>query len=535
MKGLSKIFHSRFFISGIIILLEFVQLLIVFGLFYEYSTIIAVMAYIFYIGVFLYIVNKYENPEFKLPWIIILMLFFVMGAFVFILLSGNEENKKVGNAYKKNKEKLKPYLKSNESMEDLKKENMDAYLQANYIYQTTELSSYKNTKVTYYNVGEKFHEALLATLREAKQFIFMEYFIIEEGKMWNSVYEILKEKCASGVSVYVIYDDFGCMATLDEKYYKKLNEEGIHCIPFNKFKPVLSKIHNNRDHRKITVVDGVIGFTGGINLADEYINEKIKYGHWKDTAIKIEGEAVRNLTILFLEAWNTQNKLQLDCSKFLNVSSNIKETEGIVAPYGDVPEEFYLYNVGKYVYLNMLNSAKNYVYITTPYLICDYEILNTLCVCAKKGVDVRIITPHIPDKKTVFWMSQSNYKNLIQNGVKIYEYTPGFIHAKQFICDDLYAVCGTINLDYRSLVHHFECGTWMYKTSCIKDMKKDFLETQNASQEISKSNAKLKGWKRLVTEVMKVFFRCFSKERRYFSSFLFVIMNLYCILKLVIT
>lgn len=322
--------------------------------------------------------------------------------------------------------------------------------------------------------------------------------------MWNPIYEILKERANNGVKVYLIYDDFGCMTTLDEKYYEKVNAVSINCIPSNKFAPVLSRIHNNRDHRKITVIDGMVGFVGGVNLADEYINEKVKYGHWKDTAVKLEGEAVKGLTALFLEVWNTQNKEIIDSYEFMNMTYKKIDTEGFVVPYGDGPDEFYKENIGKYVYLNMLNSAKKYVYITTPYLICDYEIMNTLCMCAKKGIDVRIIVPHIPDKKITFWMTQSNYEILIQSGVRIYEYTPGFIHAKEFICDDMYATCGTVNLDYRSLVHHFECGAWMYNTGCIKEMKKDFLQILESSQEVKKENC-LSGWKKFIAEFLKIY------------------------------
>ena len=509
MKKLWKIFSSRFLFSAIVILLEFIQLLIVFILLYKYSTIMFILGHIFYVGVFIYIINKYESPEFKLPWIIIIMLFSVVGAFVFILLTSNEQNKKIIAKFEKNKEDISPYLKQDETLEELKGENEEAYLQANYIKRTTGLSCYKNTNVTYYKIGEDFHKELLKSLKEAKYFIFMEYFIIEEGKMWNSIHDILKEKSKNGVKVYVTYDDFGCMPTLDEKYYKILSREGICCIPTNKFKPVLSKIHNNRDHRKITVIDGIVGFTGGINLADEYINGKVNHGHWKDTAIKLEGEAVSSLTALFLETWNTQSEIQFDPEEFMKKDYKKMDSVGVVAPYGAGPEEFYDDAVGKYVYLNMLNAAKKYVYITTPYLICDYEILNTLCVCAKKGVDVRIIVPHIPDKQTVFWMTQSNYESLINSGVKIYEYTPGFIHAKQFICDDIFATCGTINLDYRSLSHHFECGTWMYKTECIEDMKKDFMATISVSEEIKDAKNRLASWKKLLVEVMKVFFPLF--------------------------
>lgn len=509
MDKLVKILRSRFFISAFIIVLEFVQLFIVFGLLYNNFTLMVVLSYIFYIGVFLYIINKYKSPEFKLPWVIIMMLFFVFGAFAFIIIGSNEENKKQAKSFKKAKENMKPYLTQDESLDNLKKENQDAYLQANYLTNATLLPTYQNTDVTYYEIGEKFHEALLQELKKAKRFIFMEYFIIEEGKMWNSIHEILKEKVKENVKVYLIYDDFGCMVTLDEKYYEKLKKEGINCIPANKFKPVLSRIHNNRDHRKIAVIDGLVGFTGGINLADEYINEKVKHGHWKDTAIKIEGEAVKSLSALFLETWNSQNIKQIDCKSFLEVNYEKSNDEGVVIPYGDGPEEIYKDNIGKYVYLNLLSAAKEYVYITSPYLICDYEMINALCICARKGVDVRIITPHIPDKKTVFLMTKSNYETLIENGVKIYEYTPGFIHAKQFICDDIFATCGTINLDYRSLIHHFECGVWIYKKSCIKDMKKDFLETQKISEKITKENSKLKGIKKLFIEALKVFFPLF--------------------------
>jgi len=505
MKKILKIIKSRYMLSALIILLEFVQLMFVFDLLFKYSHVMLILGYMFYIGVFVYIVNKYKSPEFKLPWIIIIMLFFVLGAFAFMLLTSNSQSEKIISKFNNNKEKRKKYLQQDDTLEKIKEDNLDFYLQANYVTKAAELPVYKNTKVTYYKTGEEFYEELLDALSSAKSFIFMEYFIIEEGKMWNQIYNILKDKVKSGVEVYVMYDDVGCMMTLDSNYYMKLNENGIKCIPSNKFMPILSNIHNNRDHRKITVVDGLVGFTGGINLADEYINAKVKYGHWKDSAIKLEGEAVRSLTALFLEIWNTQNKKELDQEKFLKQDSKKINTQGIVIPYGDGPKEFYNEDIGKYIYLNMINASKKYIYITTPYLICDYELLNSLCMCAKKGVDVRIITPHIPDKKLIFWMTQSNYDLLIKSGVKIYEYTPGFIHSKEFICDDIYATCGTINLDYRSLVHHFECGVLMYNTKCIKDMKDNFLETLKLSEEVTDYRKYIGRFKKIVAEVVKIF------------------------------
>lgn len=505
MDKVLKVLRSRYLLSAFVIVVEFILLLLVFLFFYMNFSIMVVLSYLFYIGVFLYIINKYKSPEFKLPWVIILLLFSVIGAYIFVILVGSDDTKKTSKKYRKVKGKLRDEIKSNNYLKELEVEEKEAYLQAKYITDSMQLPCYKNSKVSYFKIGEDFHKELLSSLKKAEKYIFMEYFIIEEGKMWDPIYEILKEKSKNGVKVYVMYDDFGCMATLKEDYYKKLNGEGINCIPSNKFRPVLSNFHNFRDHRKITVIDGKVGFTGGINLADEYINEKVKHGHWKDTAIKIEGEAVQNLIILFLESWNIQNKKQLEYKDFEVETTNIKNDNGIVIPYGDGPEEFYEESIGKNVYLNMINSSKEYIYITTPYLICDYEILDSLCLAAKKGVDVRIIVPHIPDKETVFLMTKSNYNLLIKNGVKIYEYTPGFIHAKSFISDDKYAVCGTINLDYRSLVHHFECGSWMYNTTCIKDMKKDFIETLEVSEEISLKRARLKGWKKLLAEVMKVF------------------------------
>ena len=324
--------------------------------------------------------------------------------------------------------------------------------------------------------------------------------------MWNPIHDILKEKAAHGVEVYFLYDDFGCIATLPWHYHKLLNDEGIHCGISNKFSPVLSRIHNNRDHRKITVIDGKVGFTGGVNLADEYINVIEKFGHWKDTAVKLEGEAVRNLMVIFLTNWNTQSKKDtVDFGKYMNEPVCRAEDNGIVIPFGSGPDPIYKDNVGKNVYLNMIHSAKRYLYITTPYLICDRELLNALCLAAQKGVDVRIITPHIPDKRTVFWMTRSNYQVLLNAGVRIFEYTPGFIHAKNFVCDDKFAVCGTLNLDYRSLVHHFECGAWMYETDCIPDMKEDFLNTMASSEEIINGRKIMRFWQRFIAEVLKVF------------------------------
>lgn len=506
MKKIQKIVTSRFFISAVVILLEFAQLLAVFIILNMFSSIMVVLSYIFNFFVLLYVINREEIPEFKLPWLILILLLPIFGAYIFVLFNGNEQTKKLKKAFNQAAERLSPYAQQNPAIETLREQNMDAYLQANYIFQTADMPYRDGCKVTYYKIGEEFFAALLEALNQAEQFIFMEYFIIENGTMWDAIHSILVQKVKQGVKVNVIYDDFGCMKTLPQHYYKELANEGIGCIPSNRFRPVLSQTHNSWDHRKITVVDGIAGFTGGINLADEYINAYPKHGHWKDSSVKIEGEAVKNLTMLFLSAWNMQNKTMLECAPYLNVDCPAYENGGTVIPYGDGAQPLYPDYIGRNVYLNMISAAKTYVYITTPYLICDSAIMDALRMAAKKGVDVRIITPGIPDKKLVWLMTRSNYEPLVRDGVKIYEYTPGFIHAKNFICDDTFAVCGTINLDYRSLVHHFECGVWLYNVDAVGDMKADFIDTIAQSERITMEKVRLNAPQKLIRNIMKVFF-----------------------------
>ena len=294
--------------------------------------------------------------------------------------------------------------------------------------------------------------------------------------MWSSVLEILEEKAQAGVDVRLIFDDWGCITTLPYHFYKELQKKGIQCAAFNPFRPVMNIILNNRDHRKICVVDGYIGFTGGINLADEYINRKKRFGYWKDTAIRLKGEGVWNLTVMFLQMWSVVTRTEVSFANYQPHCYHPQpfEGEGFVQPYCDTPLDNEV--VGENVYMNMINRASRYVYICTPYLIIDNEMMTSLCLAAKSGVNVRIITPGIPDKKIVFLLTQSYYEQLIEAGVEIYEYQPGFVHAKSFVCDDELAVIGTINMDYRSLYLHFENGVWIYGNHVVYDMKADYLE-----------------------------------------------------------
>ncbi|MBQ4128790.1 MAG: cardiolipin synthase [Ruminococcus sp.] len=505
MEKISKFLRSRFFLGALVILIEFAVLISLYVWLSAVFLPITIIAYILYFVTVIYVLNRDEIPEMKLPWLVILLLLPVVGPFVFFLLSSNKASKSDYQRYAKYAKKIVPHLQQTENIEKLKETDIDAYAQARYLYFAAKSPVFDKSKTTYYTLGEDFFADLKVELKKAKQYIFMEYFIVQEGIMWNSIHEILVSKVREGVEVYMMYDDLGCIATLPDNYFEALNDEGIHCVPCNKFKPILSHIHNNRDHRKITVIDGKVGFTGGINLADEYINAYIKHGHWKDTAVKIEGEAVKGLLALFISLWNMQPVRPLDPDKYLYGILKGECGNGYVIPFGDSPSPIDTEDIGKTVYMNMANCAKKYLYICTPYLICDRELINCLCNTALKGVDVRLITPHIPDKKAVFLMTRSNYSRLILSGVKVYEYTPGFIHAKSFVSDDKFAVCGTINLDYRSLVHHFECGAWMYNTECIADMKNDFLHTVSMSQQVSLKESKLNTFERIFAELMKVF------------------------------
>ena len=363
---------------------------------------------------------------------------------------------------------------------------------------------YDNCLLTYFPSGEEQYKAFIQELIKAEDFIFMEFFIINKGVMWNTILQILMDKAAMGVDVRVIYDDMGCIALLPTSYPKQMEEKGIKCIAFNKLNPFLGVIMNNRDHRKMMIIDGKTVFSGGMNLADEYINLEHPYGKWKDNGIKITGEAVWNFTIMFLNMWNSYRKDDEDYKKYkYDFSKENLELNGYTIPYGETPLDNEI--VGENVYLNIINQAQKYVYIMTPYLIIDTDMINSLILAAKRGVDVRIVVPGIPDKKIVYSLTTSYFETLIKNGVKIYKYMPGFVHSKVFVSDDNIATVGTINLDYRSLYLHFECGVFMQDVEEIKDVKKDLVDTIGESHFVSKKEAMPKLLKSVWQAVLRLF------------------------------
>ena len=498
MKKFFKIFLGRFLWVGLILLIELTLIILTLTVFRGVLEAINDWLYLIEttllglldIIVMIYIVNSRANSAYKISWLFIVGLLPFFGT-VLYLMFGNKNTtkrmkKKIAPLHAATKEtKTSPRI-IQELEED--RDGMAALDIANYINRESGSSLYDHTESHYFKNGEDVWKTMIEELKKAKHYIFLEYFIIEKGQFWNSIVDVLHEKAREGVDVRVMYDDVGSITTLPTNYPEQLRKLGIKCTAYNRLKPFVNIKLNNRDHRKILVIDGTVGFTGGINLADEYMNLIVRFGYWKDNALMIKGRGVYGLTMLFLQNWVAANGgfEELSDTKYLANNYNPTfdyENDGYVQPYGDLP--FGDEAVGETVYLKLISSAKKYCYITTPYLIIDEEMENTLMAKAKSGVNVTLVVPHIPDKKMVFNVTRSYYGKLLEAGVHIYEYTPGFIHEKIFIVDDVMATVGTINLDYRSLYLHLENGVFIYKASIIKDMVEDYLDTLSKSEEIT--------------------------------------------------
>ena len=478
------------------------------------------------VSISIWLLNKWDNPAYKLAWIIPILMFPTLGGMLYLLYGNKEPTRRLRKKLEYGSFLSKPLLRQQrEVMEHLYERDVHIARQSEYLLRYANCPVYENTISKYLNSGEAYYTALIEELKRAKKFIFLEFFIIEKGMMWDTILDILLMKLREGVEVRVIYDDFGCVTKLPYRYDKHLTELGIQCVSFNHFVPIFSLALNHRDHRKIVVIDGHTAFSGGINLADEYINAVERFGHWKDTGIMMKGEAVWNFTVMFLQMWNSiaRTDNQFERYRYERDEQRLKmeqriwnekvyeqrekkelwQDDGFVQPYGDSPLDQEI--VGENVYLNMISQAKHYVYATTPYLIIDNEMMTALCLAAKRGVDVRIITPGIPDKKLTFLLTESYYRQLIEAGVQIYEYTPGFIHAKMMIADDEVGTIGTINLDYRSLYLHFECGVFLYGTKTILDMKEDILETMKQSHYVQEQECQKNWFQSLLQSILRVF------------------------------
>ena len=466
--------------------------------------LIRFIAFIVGLIIFFKIVNKEEDPEFKIPWIVGMLLLPFFFSIMFLIFGNHGLNRRdkvivhgTINAFNAH---FKSIEKENNKMID---ELENAVGTFRYIHNTTHLGPHKNNRVTYYKTGEEFFPELMEGLKKAKEFIFIEFFIISDGKMWSQVTDILKQKAKEGVDVRIVYDDMGCGGTISFATPRKLKKFGIKCYKFHPFKPFLSGVYNNRDHRKIVVIDHQMAFTGGINLADEYANEIERFGYWKDTMVKIEGRAINNLIATFLQNYNLCVNKVSDYNKYLTYDYPKYDDPGFVMPFGDGPGGIDNALIGEQTYINILNYAKQRVYISTPYLVPTYGLLDALRNAALRGVEVNLIVPGIPDKKIVYTMAKSNFKFLMDAGVNIYLYTPGFNHMKSAIADGELGFVGTINFDFRSLVHHFECGTILYKCNCMKEIEEDFQQMISVS-EIVPQDFKMKRGQKSLCSILKI-------------------------------
>lgn len=495
-----KILTSKIFIFGMLILLQIIWILLM--MFFLSDVSIYINGFLRVISFFalLYIINKDEDSGYKLIWAIVITIAPLFGGLMYLAIGNKRPSRQMQDSFQR---QGRYELTLNDRYPLPKGLAPDYQGQFAYLARLG-FPTYQNTTSKYYPLGDDNYQDLLADIQNAKQFIFMEYFIVEKGFMLDTIARALIEKALRGVEVRFMYDDFGSIGRGKKHLFKKMKAAGIKMISFNPFVPFLSIAMNNRDHRKITVIDGVVGYSGGINIADEYINRIVRFGHWKDAGVKIEGMATWSLTKMFLTTWNASQNTYEDYFKY-HPSNFItdKQDDGFVVPYGDSP----LDNepVGENVYLNLINNAKRYIYIFTPYLVLNETLYKALTLAVKRGVDVRIVTPGIPDKKYVYYVTRSFYENLIDGGVKIYEYTPGFIHSKNFIIDDEVATVGTINLDYRSLFLHFECGVILYRSQTIKEIKRDFNETFMRSQLITRKELDSFRFNKLAGFILRLF------------------------------
>lgn len=504
-RWLRKLFHRRV-LTIVLLLLQawFIISLVINGS--QFSQRISLLLTVISIAAVLYIVSKKDKGAYKTAWAVLILSFPLFGGLMYLLFNFQSSTRRFTKDIFAVQRKAAPLysMPGNNSADAM--EQMPSHIsQIRYLQDFAGFPIYADTNAKYLTPGERKLKVLLAELEKAEKYIFLEYFIVQEGVMWNNVLEVLKRKAEQGVLVRLIYDDMGCFLTLPKDYPAQLKKHGIQCTVFNPFLPLLSATQNNRDHRKIAVIDGKVAFTGGINLADEYINAVEKYGHWKDASIMLEGKAAWSFTLIFLQMWELCPHTDENYADYYpwNEQTCPIVANGFVQPYADSPTD--KENVGEHVYLQILNNAKEYVYINTPYLIVDDSMVSALCLAAKSGVDVRIVTPHQWDKWLVHMTTRSYYRDLIKAGVRIYEYSKGFIHSKTFVSDDNIATVGTINLDFRSLYLHFECGTLLFENTAVMEVKEDFLNTLDICQQVTEEDCRACFAMRLFQNILRLF------------------------------
>ena len=484
MRNILKVVFGRVLFTVLCLIIQLIWIIALVWKLNQYYVWFATVIEIIGVIVVLRINAKSEFSAARLVWTIVILSLPLFGITLYLMFGRTGLTKRTKAYYEKVAAKYSPELtQEKEILLSLKKENIYIHNQEYYIQNSSGYPVYRNTDVTYYPQTEPALEAMLKDLENAREFIFMEYFAVEDTEVFHRIEEILLKKVSEGVEVRFIYDDFGSIGFVKPEFMRRMNRQGIQCRIFNPLIPLLYVFMNHRDHRKITVIDNHVSFSGGYNLADEYFNVTHPYGHWKDTGIRLEGDAVKSLTVMFLEMWNAVKKTDQDYQKYLPETDYQAKQDGFIQPYADSPLDDE--HVGESVYMNLIAHAKKEIYFTTPYLIITDEMNRALGLAAKRGVDVRIVTPGIPDKKLIYKVTRSYYAGLVRQGVRIYEYTPGFIHAKQCVCDGEAATCGTINMDYRSLYLHFENGAFLYNCDAVKEMRKDFEHIFAESTEVT--------------------------------------------------
>lgn len=497
-KGISHAIFSRF---GLILLLMMVQVLILFGMFQWFEDFLPHVLggrVLFTFVMVIYLLNSSLNPTAKITWLVVIMLMPVFGVLLFIYTQSNIGHRALKKwVHHVIAETKNCIWQDVDVMERFSGKNQGAASLARYMQRSGCHPVYEKTAVSYFPVGEDMFQEMLRQLEAAEHFIFLEYFIVDEGIMWGSILEILARKAAAGVDVRMMYDGTCEFSLLPHDYPKRLRALGIKCKVFAPVMPFVSTHYNYRDHRKILVIDGHTAFNGGVNLADEYINQKVRFGHWKDTAVMLQGEAVKSFTLMFLQMWGMDEK-EKEYARFLDYPTRpAVHAKGWVIPYGDCPLDSD--KLGERVYMDILNRSLHYVHIMSPYLILDGETETALKFAAERGVEVILILPGIPDKAVPYALAKTHYPSLLQSGVKFYEYTPGFVHAKVFVSDAREAVVGTINLDYRSLYHHFECASYLYETDCIPDIEADFQHTLAKCRQVTMDTVRKENWRVRIT------------------------------------
>ena len=506
MKKLLKVLFSQVVIISLLIILQLGLMVASVLRLSNYFIYVNWLLNLISMAVVVLIVNRHSNPAYKLAWVIPILLFPLFGGLFYLFIMGQTHTKMFFKRLK-NLEiaTTGDYPQKKDIIAEIEKTHPDHVSTLRYVNGASGLSAYRLRSAKYFPVGEKKWEELLFDLEHAEKYIFLEYFIIKKGQMWDSILEILIRKAQEGVDVRVMYDGMGSMSSLPSKYNCELESYGIKCRVFSPFTPFLSSLQNNRDHRKIAVIDGKIAYTGGINLSDEYVNIDYPCGHWKDMGVKICGEAAFSFAIMFLQLWHVSDREMPDIKSFEPDFADSDEIfQGYVMPYHDIPGD--KHQTGEYIYLDIINKAKKYVHITTPYLILDHEMVTALINAARGGVDVKIICPAVADHWYAKAVAYSFYKELTENGVHLYEYTPGFIHGKTFSSDDEIAVVGSINLDYRSLYLHFECAAWFLDSPVVNMVHSDFENTLKSCHLITIEECnKIRPWRKIVNAVLRIF------------------------------